>query len=105
MSWNEAKEKVFNFYSDPGHGWLEVSTSDLDTVGLMVDDFSNFSYRSLHCVFLEEDCDASKFQVAYKKAFGKYPEMYRQHQNSDSFVRSMAPIWVPEEVLKGRRQR
>lgn len=51
---------TYNFYVDPGHGWLEVSRSELAM--LHIDDsISPYSYQTGDRVFLEEDCDAPLF--------------------------------------------
>jgi hypothetical protein len=36
---------MFTFISDPGHGWLEVTTVDLARVGMRCADFTRYSYR------------------------------------------------------------
>ena len=38
-------KRNFNFYADAGHGWLEVTPTDLERVGMKVSEFSNFSYK------------------------------------------------------------
>jgi hypothetical protein len=51
---------TYNYYSDPGHGWLEVSREELAM--LHIDDaISQYSYQSGDKIYLEEDCDASLF--------------------------------------------
>jgi len=55
---------MFNFYNDPGHGWLEVTTAQVAAVGLKVSDFSRSSYRRGNTLYLEEDCDAGRFLTA-----------------------------------------
>lgn len=62
-------QKSFVKTSDPGHGWLEVTTEDIADVGLALEDFSSFSYRRGNTCFLEEDCDAPLFQNAYKSKY------------------------------------
>lgn len=84
--------QCFTLHTDPGHGWLEVTTSQLKTIGLTINDFSSYSYRSGDNVYLEEDCDAGKFVTAYKKKYHKYPECSDKHTNNDSFVRNLPPI-------------
>ena len=86
--------QCFIFHTDPGHGWLEVTTDQLKELGLKTDDFSNYSYRSGNNVYLEEDLDASKFLSAYKKKYHKYPTCSEKHTNNDSFVRELPPIWM-----------
>lgn len=64
--------KKFNFYSDAGHGWLAVDTSDLEAIGLTVQEFSPYSYRQGDTLYLEEDCDASFFVKQYESRIGKF---------------------------------
>ena len=65
---------TFIKHDDPGHGWLEVQESDLKELGATVNDFSGYSYRKGNRLFLEEDCDASKFFTLYKNKHGAYPK-------------------------------
>lgn len=60
----------FKFHFDPGHGWLEVTPKQIRDVGLNISDFSIYSYKKGNRLFLEEDCDASKFILAFKAKFG-----------------------------------
>jgi len=66
---------TFIKHNDPGHGWLEVSPSDLKNVGLSLSDISGYSYKNRRGtrLFLEEDCDLSTFFNAYKVKNGAYP--------------------------------
>lgn len=73
----------FNFYSDPGHGWLEVTPKQIKDVGLNVSDFSVYSYKKGKRLFLEEDCDASKFILAFKAKFGETIAFKDCHTNGD----------------------
>lgn len=53
----------YRFISDPGHGWLEVPTSELDSLGI-AHLISSCSYTNGAFVYLEEDCDLAVFFVA-----------------------------------------
>jgi len=79
--------KVYKFYMDPGHGWLAVKRSELDDLGI-ASDISSFSYEKGATVYLEEDCDASRFFEAYEKRYGVKPEYISKHTNRDSPIRS-----------------
>jgi len=59
------KAQLLNFYYDDGHGWLEVPRSLIPFHVLK--QISCFSYqdRVKEMVYLEEDCDASKFINVY----------------------------------------
>jgi hypothetical protein len=58
--------RKFDFYADPGHGWLKVGIGTLSKAGI-VPDISSFSYVKGRNVFLEEDCDATRFVSAMEK--------------------------------------
>lgn len=52
--------KILNFYSDAGHGWLAVRRADIPPE--LFPEITAYSYEdSSNLVYLEEDCDASKF--------------------------------------------
>lgn len=76
------------FYSDPGHAWLSVSRKTLEKY---VDpkEISTYSYQRKHQVFLEEDCDASKFLAALRKA-GVAFVFAETHTNRRSKIRNYA---------------
>lgn len=78
----------YEFHYDGGHGWLKATRADLDALGI-AGVVSVFSYitPSEQMVYLEEDCDASKFFYAYKKAFAGHP--YIKGMKSDDLSRSI----------------
>lgn len=82
----------FNFWNDPGHGWLQVSDADLRALGLTRADFSKYSYARNDQVYLEEDCDASKFIGRYVERNRITPKFASRHSNRDSFIRSLPRI-------------
>ena len=51
-------------YSDSGHGWGKVTRKLVDSWGIKI---SSYSYQRGAYVYLEEDCDLSKFCEAYAK--------------------------------------
>jgi hypothetical protein len=84
---------TFNYHTDAGHGWLEVSLSECLANGLTPEDFSRFSYRSGDALFLEEDCDACVFDKAYQKTQGlKLETTLRHSKTTFSNIRDMEPI-------------
>lgn len=85
---------MFRFHTDPGHGWLQVTLNDLADLNMMAGDFTQYSYRQGNLVFLEEDCDASKFIEAYRKKHGREPEYLHTHTDYDSVIRTF-PRVVP----------
>jgi hypothetical protein len=74
-----------NFYTDPSHGWLEVKRSDLIKLGIE-DEISGYSYQKGAKVYLEEDCDMSRFIDAATAAGWtiKYAEF---HNDDELFIR------------------
>jgi hypothetical protein len=71
---------MFTFHTDPGHGWLEVPRKMLTELGIDKD-ITPFSYQSGDHVYLEEDCDASKFLEAYSKDRGGLPLIDEKYSN------------------------
>lgn len=51
------------FYSNPSHGWLEVSMEELFRLGI-AGNITPFSYRYENTAWLEEDDDMSCFLAA-----------------------------------------
>ena len=86
---------TFTKHSDPGHGWLEVSPSDLKAVGLTIENISGYSYKNRrgNRLFLEEDCDASVFFKAYKDKHGAYPT-YVESYCDDEFPESLGLVGI-----------
>jgi hypothetical protein len=78
---------IFNFYTDPSHGWLKVKRSLVEKLGL-IDSISVYSYQKGPWVYLEEDCDATKFDLAMKERGIKY-SVKHNHTNNSSGVRRM----------------
>lgn len=74
---------TFTKHDDPSHGWLEVQVDDLVELGSTVVDFSGYSYRDGDRLFLEEDCDASKFFTLYKNKFGAHPSYVAMYHDGD----------------------
>ena len=81
-------DKTFIFHSDPGHGWLQVSKSDLEEFGV-ADKITPFSYVNRNFVFLEEDCDAGVFINAYEKKHGKM-KIVDKNYNDSCLIREYA---------------
>ena len=73
--------KTFTFYGDAGHAWLAVRTSDLEDIGLTLQEFSPYSYRNGGTVYLEEDCDAGVFVRQWKAIHGDFVHKLVDHGN------------------------
>ena len=83
--------KQLRFISDPGHGWLEVPTADVEESGYIP---SRYSYTFVCWTYLEEDCDVAGFV----QALGVAPELvaptvgyisYYERTDADSWVRDL----------------
>ena len=73
MSTNENHQRHLitrTWFADTGHEWLQVDKHTLADFGLTPRDFSKYSYTDGHDLYLEGDCDASKFANAVE-ASGK----------------------------------
>ncbi len=79
-------KRVFNFYSDPGHGWLKVPKSLLITLGIS-HKVSGYSYQRGEYAYLEEDGDVSCFFKAYEKHTGNKPILRENYSNKQSRIR------------------
>ena len=55
----------FNYFVDPGHGWVEADRLLLKLLGI-TDRISAYSYQNRDKVYLEEDCDADVLVEALK---------------------------------------
>lgn len=83
------------YVSDPGHGYLIVTSHQMQMLGLNEDNFSSFSYknneRSPTQYALEEDCDAEIFfQTANE--LGIQLHVSEEHVNDDHAVRGWPKI-------------
>jgi hypothetical protein len=81
--------QTFYFYTDPGHGWLEVPRALLQELGI-AEKISAYSYQRGETVFLEEDCDYFHFYQAMKNAGKDYKTVDVNEPMRESFVRSLA---------------
>lgn len=82
----------FKLFSDPCHGWLRVDVQSAESVGLAPANFSPFSYRYGHWLYLEEDCDASIFVSAYLKKNGQAPKIVEHSTDVPSIIRNYPSI-------------
>jgi len=61
------EQRVYTFFDDPGHAWLEVPIGHLAQLGI-INDISRYSYVNGSMAYLEEDCDAGIFMNAARAA-------------------------------------
>ena len=72
---------MYRFFEDPGHGWMEVSISELKNLGI-ASKISGYSYVNNDMAYLEEDGDLTTFFNAYRELNGHDPEyktIYQEH--------------------------
>lgn len=84
-----AREKVYEFYEDAGHGWLKVNRKELEELGI-ADKITGWSYQyGLETVYLEEDGDLGTFAKA--KFGGQIPkDRYKEKYSERSAIRNYA---------------
>jgi hypothetical protein len=76
----------FNFYSDPGHGWVRVHKSLLNKLGIE-NLISPYSYMRGDYAYLEEDCDLGVLIKALEARFIPFA-FNESHTNKNSKIRS-----------------
>lgn len=84
----------FRFITDPSHGWLMASIDDVNEVGLSIYEFSSSSFVEDGVLFLEEDCDATLFVLAYEATVGRKPTFREQDVSHFSRNRARLPGWA-----------
>ena len=93
------KPTELRWYNDPGHGWLAVTVRDLLDSGV-ASDISRYSYhdRQTAMVYLEEDCDATKYLTALGITMEYASSIaIEKTTDADSFVRRL-PVYTPERI-------
>jgi hypothetical protein len=77
----------YKYYTDPGHGWLEVPVEELQRLNL-IGKLSASSYVSNNrkLAYLEEDCDMGLF---FKARGEEGVDMETIHSNTDSWIRKL----------------
>jgi hypothetical protein len=92
-------QKTFDFIADAGHGWAKVPRALLRDLGIEAQ-ISHYSYQRGDWVYLEEDCDLSRFHIEYRTKYGIEPR-YRERNTSSrkqySWVRNY-PQYQPQQT-------
>ena len=83
---------TYTFYSDPGHGWLEVDIHEINRLG--VRGISSCSYRNGNRCYLEEDRDAPLF-LNRKDQLGEKYDIVDKYLDPTP-IRDMPDYWNPE---------
>ncbi|MEQ1526460.1 MAG: hypothetical protein ABL911_06925 [Gallionella sp.] len=79
--------KVFNFYADPGHGWMAVKKQQLVELGIAAK-ITPCSYQRGETAYLEEDGDLDLFFEAFLKKTGEKPVLKHHHSDRRSKIRN-----------------
>lgn len=82
------------FWTDPGHGWLQVPRpliAEMKKEGMKV---SGYSYADSNFFYLEEDCDASAFCACFP--WINFSQEYRvaQKYSESIFIRQLNHVKV-----------
>jgi hypothetical protein len=85
---NTLTSLTYKFYSDPGHGWLQVKLDELVELGIQ-DKISHYSYIKGDTVYLEEDCDMSTFMNAMEAQGITVKLAFINEREQDSFIRKL----------------
>ena len=87
------KEKSYTFFSGPGHGWLEVPLK-LAKLLELIKEISVYSYYDAkkEILFLEEDCDAPKFNKKFLEFFKVEPKIDFKNIENENFIRNLGRI-------------
>ena len=80
------KNTSFQYFQDPGHGWVRVPVSLLEELGL-IEKITTYSFVKGDYAYLEEDQDASTW-VAAMKAANKDFTLVEKHTNNSSTIRN-----------------
>ena len=82
---------ILDFYTDPGHGWIEIPFKLIKEVDVVLSTFSyaGFDMQGDPFVYCEEDGDANRAISALKKA-GYEITIVEKNSNHDSFIRGLA---------------
>jgi len=82
---------IFDFFSDPAHGWVRVPWTVFHDLSINPDMFSVFSYADEDGAYLEEDEDFPKFEAIFLAKTNKRP-VFHDHLDDYSTVRSKPSI-------------
>ena len=88
-------QRNFTFYSDPGHGWVQVHKAFLEQLAgpSWKTVFSSFSYFSRRdgFAYLEEDSDAPKF-LRLCEVNSIKPTLSEHNFDTECFIRSLPSL-------------
>jgi hypothetical protein len=100
---------TFNYITDPGHGWLQVSSSFIDALGI-TPQISRYSYAAKRSFtegwicYLEEDCDMPLFLCAFHARWGYWPKI-NEVRPDPCLIRNMDPYpWTVDSAADFERK-
>lgn len=93
-------KRTFDFYEDPGHGWVKVKRALLIELGIE-HQVSSCSYQRKEHVYLEEDVDL-RLLVSALRAKGEQVEFREHHSNKQSRIRCYEPFCPTTENMRLR---
>lgn len=77
--------------TDEGHGWLVVTPSDAEALGLTHADLTRFSFVGPDgTLYAEEDCDAAVVLARHYRAYGCEPDIRERHESGGARCRRFA---------------
>jgi len=81
---------ILDFYTDPGHGWVEIPHKLIKLVDVVLSTYSytGFDMQGEPVVYCEEDRDANVAIAALEKA-GYEITIVEQNCQCDSFIRRL----------------
>lgn len=86
------------YYTDPAHGWLRISRSDAEFLGIL-DKISGYSYQSPkgNYIYLEEDNDATLATFVLRQRKDALPQYLndRRQAYTRSRIRSLPAYFYP----------
>jgi hypothetical protein len=94
--------KMYVFYSDPGHAWIAVKIKELFELNI-VDKISRYSYVKGSTAYLEEDCDYHAFDKAYKEKYG-FPPNYKVRSTEKRHPIRSYEKFVKAEVIEKNKK-
>lgn len=88
------KTRSFDYFIDPGHGWVKVRKRLLLDLGI-ASGITSYSYERGDYAYLEEDCDMGALYTALH-ARGIEPKLRHRYADRNSRIRSYASYqWRP----------
>ena len=101
-----SEKPKFKFWSDPGHGWIEVTRKLFIELGGKMEDVSTCSYQSHggEILYLEEDCDGAILAKLIERKYGgdwmDVSEWCEEHRDK-IFIRDLDSVTINKPEWEG----